>query len=156
MSRLSSYLLGPPRLERGGEPVQIGRLKALALLVYLVVTRRRHSSDALAARFWPEYDQSSARAHPIRTSVSKSESSSPKHRRHAHLQSVYPCPNPSRAFRPIRRSSTSATNLHNPTELAIIDVSVGAADVPFAEQVISGVCVADLPKSPTQHGGGFQ
>ena len=67
MSRLGLYLLGPPRLELDGEPVQIGRRKALALLIYLAVTRRRHSRDALATLFWPEYDQSSARADLRRT-----------------------------------------------------------------------------------------
>lgn len=69
MSCLSLSLLGPPRLEMDGEPVQIGRRKALALLVYLAVTKRLHSRDALATLFWPEYDQSSARADAILTSV---------------------------------------------------------------------------------------
>ena len=62
MSRLSLFLLGPPRLQLDGDPVQIGRRKAVALLVYLALTRRRHSRDALATLFWPDYDQSSARA----------------------------------------------------------------------------------------------
>ena len=67
MSRLSLFLLGPPRLELDGEPVQIGRRKALALLIYLAVTRRPHSRDALATLFWPDHDQSSARADLRRT-----------------------------------------------------------------------------------------
>ena len=67
MSRLSLFLLGPPRLELADEPVQIGRRKALALLVYLAVTRRPHSRDALATLFWPTYNQSSARADLRRT-----------------------------------------------------------------------------------------
>lgn len=67
MSGLSLFLLGPPRLKLDGEPVQIGRRKALALLIYLAVTRRRHSRDALATLFWPDYDQSSARADLRRT-----------------------------------------------------------------------------------------
>ena len=35
MSRLALHLLGPPLIELDGEPVHIGRRKALALLVYL-------------------------------------------------------------------------------------------------------------------------
>jgi DNA-binding SARP family transcriptional activator len=54
-------LLGPPRIERDGEPVRIQRRKAVALLVYLAVTGCSHSRDALATLLWPEYDQSSAR-----------------------------------------------------------------------------------------------
>ena len=61
MSGLSLFLLGPPRLELDGEPVQIGRRKALALLIYLAITRRPHSRDALATLFWPDYDQPSDR-----------------------------------------------------------------------------------------------
>ena len=32
MSRLALYLLGPPRVERGGEPLKIAGRKAVALL----------------------------------------------------------------------------------------------------------------------------
>ena len=35
MSRLSLYLLGPPRIERDGVPISIHRRKAVALLAYL-------------------------------------------------------------------------------------------------------------------------
>jgi DNA-binding SARP family transcriptional activator len=62
MSPLALHLLGPPRLERDGEPIEIRRRKALSLLVYLTVTRQSHSRDALATLFWPEMDQSRARA----------------------------------------------------------------------------------------------
>ena len=62
MSRLVLHLLGPPRLELDGEPVHIGRRKAVALLAYLAVTVRSHSRDSLATLLWPEYDQSRARA----------------------------------------------------------------------------------------------
>jgi diguanylate cyclase (GGDEF)-like protein len=62
MSRLSLYLLGPPRIERDGKPVQIRRRKAIALLAYLAVTGRAHSRDALATLLWPEQSQSRARA----------------------------------------------------------------------------------------------
>ncbi len=62
MSHLALFLLGPPRTERNGEPIEIDRRKAVALLVYLAVTGRSHSRDALATLFWPEHDQSQARA----------------------------------------------------------------------------------------------
>jgi diguanylate cyclase (GGDEF)-like protein len=62
MSRLSLYLLGSPRVERDGLPVQIRRRKAIALLAYLAVTGRAHSRDALATLLWPEQSQSRARA----------------------------------------------------------------------------------------------
>jgi DNA-binding SARP family transcriptional activator len=35
MSRLSIRLLGPPLIELDGQPVQLGRHKATALLAYL-------------------------------------------------------------------------------------------------------------------------
>ena len=62
MSDLALFLLGPPRIKRDGEPVEIRRLKAMALIVYLAVTGSSHSRDALATLFWPELDQSRARA----------------------------------------------------------------------------------------------
>jgi predicted ATPase/DNA-binding SARP family transcriptional activator len=62
MSRLALYLLGHPRIELDGSPLQVGRRKATALLAYLVVTGQGHSRDALATLFWPEHDQSQARA----------------------------------------------------------------------------------------------
>ena len=68
MARLGLFLLGPPRIERDGEPVEIGRRKAVALLAYLAVTGpSSHSRDALATLLWPEYDQSRARAGLRRT-----------------------------------------------------------------------------------------
>jgi len=63
MSQLALYLLGPPRVELDGEPVQIPRRKMVALLAYLAVTGHNHSRDSLATLLWPEYDQSSARAY---------------------------------------------------------------------------------------------
>jgi predicted ATPase/DNA-binding SARP family transcriptional activator len=62
VSRLALYLLGPPRVELDGEPVHVGRSKAVALLAYLAVERRRHGRDALATLLWSEFDQRGARA----------------------------------------------------------------------------------------------
>ncbi len=67
MPRLSLYLLGPPRLELDGEPLNIGRRKAVALMAYLAVTGQGQARDALATLLWPEYDASRARAALRRT-----------------------------------------------------------------------------------------
>ena len=70
MSGLALHVLGPPRIERYGAPVQIGRRNVVALLIYLAVTGRSHSRDTLATLFWPEHDQSGARAGLRRTLAS--------------------------------------------------------------------------------------
>ncbi len=62
MSHLALFLLGPPRIERDGKPVEIPRRKATALLTYLAVTKKNHTREALATLFWSEYDQCRARA----------------------------------------------------------------------------------------------
>ena len=62
MPRLALYLLGPPRIERDGTPVQMRRRKAVALLTYLVRTGSTHSREKLATLLWPESDQSRALA----------------------------------------------------------------------------------------------
>ena len=67
MSQLVLHLLGSPRLEREGTPVGIQRRKVMALLIYLAVTGKSHPRDSLAALFWPENDQTSARAALRRT-----------------------------------------------------------------------------------------
>ncbi|MBV7334899.1 hypothetical protein KFU94_43005 [Chloroflexi bacterium TSY] len=65
MSRLTLQLFGFPHLERDGEPIHIGRRKALAILIYIAVTASKGDvkvgRDRLAALFWPEYDQNRAR-----------------------------------------------------------------------------------------------
>jgi predicted ATPase/DNA-binding SARP family transcriptional activator len=61
MSRLSLFLLGPPRIERDGVSVHVRRRKVVALIAYLAVTGRRHGRDTLATLFWPEHDQRQAR-----------------------------------------------------------------------------------------------
>lgn len=63
MSDLKMFLLGSSNLERGGMTIKIGTRKALALLIYLTVTGQRHSRDTLATLFWPENNQSQARAY---------------------------------------------------------------------------------------------
>ncbi len=62
MAALQFYLLGAPRLEQQHHIINLSRRKAIAALAYLVVTRQPHNRDVLAALFWPEQDQSSARA----------------------------------------------------------------------------------------------
>jgi DNA-binding SARP family transcriptional activator len=61
MPGLKLWLFGPLRVECDGVLIDIGRRKAVALLVYLAVTQQSHSRDALATLFWPEVDQSHAR-----------------------------------------------------------------------------------------------
>jgi DNA-binding SARP family transcriptional activator len=67
MSGLNLFVLGPPRLERYGQQVKVERRKALALLIYLAATGQDQRRDTLAVLFWPEYDQTSARAALRRT-----------------------------------------------------------------------------------------
>jgi predicted ATPase len=67
LSSLAFYLLGAPRLEKDGRPVEFDTRKAIALLAYLAVTDQSHGRDALAALFWADYDQTRARAALRRT-----------------------------------------------------------------------------------------
>lgn len=61
MACLELFLLGPPHVKRDGQPVKMGRRKAIALAAYLAVTGESHTRDALATLFWPESNQSQAR-----------------------------------------------------------------------------------------------
>jgi DNA-binding SARP family transcriptional activator len=54
-------LQGAPPLSAGGEPVHLGRRKAMGLLAYLAFGKRAYNRDTLAAVFWPDYDQVHAR-----------------------------------------------------------------------------------------------
>jgi len=60
MSRLKLYLLGPPRIEVEGRPLEIKRRKALALLVYLAVTGRLHLRPSLAGLLWGDMPEATA------------------------------------------------------------------------------------------------
>ncbi len=62
MSYLALFLLGTPRIERDGVPLQVNLRKALALLAYTAVTGERHSRSALATLLWSEHDLTRARA----------------------------------------------------------------------------------------------
>ena len=65
--RTTISLLGAPRLEHDGVPIEVDTRKATALAAYLAVTRRGHTRDALAGLLWPEYGQARARAALRRT-----------------------------------------------------------------------------------------
>ncbi len=67
MSELALFLMGPPRIERGGIVLNVDTRKATALIAYLAVTKQPQSRDSLAALLWPEYDQAHARATLRRT-----------------------------------------------------------------------------------------
>ena len=64
---LRLYLLGSPRVERDGHPVETDTRKAVALLAYLAVTGEYHSRESLAALLWPEMNDERARAGLRRT-----------------------------------------------------------------------------------------
>ena len=63
MADLKLFLFGSPRVELEGAPVDLERRKVLALLIFLAVSGRPHSRDALAALFWPDHNQRQARAY---------------------------------------------------------------------------------------------
>ena len=73
MTQLRLYTLGAPRIEFGARTVELGLRKALALVVYLAVTRQSHTRDHLAALLWPESDQREGRGRLRRTLYSLAE-----------------------------------------------------------------------------------
>lgn len=70
MTQRKLYLFGPPRLEPAEDAATIRGRKVWALGAYLAVTQRSHSRDHLATLFWPDFDQSGARAN-LRRELSK-------------------------------------------------------------------------------------
>ena len=62
MSSLRLSLLGPPRLERDGVPLEFDTRKNVALVAYLAVTGESHTREALVTLLWPELEPSRARA----------------------------------------------------------------------------------------------
>jgi len=62
MAFLRLHLLGPPQIEYDGNRVHFTRRRALALGIYLAVTRLAHSRDALTTLFWPHADPVAGRA----------------------------------------------------------------------------------------------
>src|SRR5262245_33883986 len=62
-TQLSLWLLGVPQITLAGEPVtSFVSSKAQALLIYLAVTGRAYSREELAAHFWGDMLDASARA----------------------------------------------------------------------------------------------
>ena len=62
MTGLKLFLLGLPRIECGGESLDIDARKSVALLAYLVITGAQHTREALATLLWPESDPKRSRA----------------------------------------------------------------------------------------------
>ena len=64
---LEVTLLGPPRVERDGEPVAFDTRKAMALLAHLALAERPRSREALCGLLWPAHDPDRARGALRRT-----------------------------------------------------------------------------------------
>jgi len=62
ISDLKLYLFGRSRLERQSKPIALSGRKVLALAAYLATIRQHHSRDSLATLFWPDHDQTGAKA----------------------------------------------------------------------------------------------
>jgi DNA-binding SARP family transcriptional activator len=67
IGRVRLLLLGPPRIERGGQAVALDTRKAIALLAYLAVTGQPQGRDRLAAMLWPDANTERARGALRRT-----------------------------------------------------------------------------------------
>lgn len=66
LSELRIALLGPPRIEIDGEPIQVDTRKAIAVLAYVTVAGPQ-TRDHLAAMLWPESDETKAKSALRRT-----------------------------------------------------------------------------------------
>ena len=64
---LEIRVLGPLEIHVDGEPIRVDTRKASAILALLAVERRPYARDELAALFWPESDDESARSALRRT-----------------------------------------------------------------------------------------
>jgi two-component SAPR family response regulator len=56
VSEIKLSLLGPPKLEREGAVLTIGRQKAFGLLSYLAVTKQSHRRETLMNLLWPDVE----------------------------------------------------------------------------------------------------
>ena len=65
--RIRARLLGPVSVEVEGSPLAVDTRKAVAMLAYLVATRRPAGREAIAALLWPEADGADARGALRRT-----------------------------------------------------------------------------------------
>ena len=61
MTRLTLNFLGSPEIHLNDQPLALKERKALALLIYLSVTRELHQREALATLFWPEQSSKQGR-----------------------------------------------------------------------------------------------
>jgi DNA-binding SARP family transcriptional activator len=68
MPALNARLLGPPRFDLDGRPLELSAGKARALFCYLLATRQVHSRDRLAGFFWPDVAERNALA-SLRTAL---------------------------------------------------------------------------------------
>ena len=64
---LEIRVLGPLEIQVDGEPLHVDTRKASAIVALLAVERRPYARDELAAMFWPESDDESARSALRRT-----------------------------------------------------------------------------------------
>jgi DNA-binding SARP family transcriptional activator/tetratricopeptide (TPR) repeat protein len=65
--RLEIRLLGPLEVSAGGRPIDVDTRKALAIVALVAAESRPFARDELAAMFWPEADDESARGALRRT-----------------------------------------------------------------------------------------
>jgi predicted ATPase/DNA-binding SARP family transcriptional activator len=61
MPSLKLFLLGPPRLERDGLPIEFDTRKNTALVAYLAMTAGSHRREVLMTLLWPELEPGRAR-----------------------------------------------------------------------------------------------
>ena len=67
MPNVTIRLLGAPRIERNGKPVEFDTRKAIGLLALLTMTDQAQSREHLAALLWPEADTAHAQGDLRRT-----------------------------------------------------------------------------------------